>query len=44
MQINTKQKRLPISYYFKLEKNEMGGAYIWYGGEERRVEGFRGET
>jgi len=28
----------------KIEKNEMGGACSAYGGEERRVEGFGGET
>ena len=26
----------------KIEKNEMGGAYRMYGGEERRVQGFGG--
>jgi hypothetical protein len=28
----------------KIEKNEMGGAYSTYGGEERRIQGFGGET
>jgi len=28
----------------KIEKNEMGGAWSAYGGEERRIEGFGGET
>jgi len=27
----------------KIEKNEMGGAYSAYGGEERRVRGFGGK-
>jgi len=27
-----------------MEKNEMGGACSAYGGEERRIEGFGGET
>jgi hypothetical protein len=28
----------------KVEKNEIGGACSSYGGEERRIEGFCGET
>jgi len=28
----------------KNEKNEMGGACSVYGGEERRIQGFGGET
>ena len=28
----------------KIEKNEMGGACSTYGGEERRIQGFGGET
>jgi len=28
----------------KIKKNEMGGAYGAYGGGERRVQGFGGET
>jgi len=28
----------------KIEKNEMGGAYSAYGVEERRIQGFGGET
>jgi hypothetical protein len=28
----------------KIENNEMGGACSTYGGEERRVQGFGGET
>jgi len=28
----------------KIEWNEMGGAYSTYGGEERRIQGFGGET
>jgi hypothetical protein len=28
----------------EIEKNEMGGACSTYGGEERRVHGFGGET
>jgi hypothetical protein len=28
----------------KIEKNEMGGAYSAYGGEERRTQGCGGET
>jgi hypothetical protein len=28
----------------KIEKNEMGGACSAYGGEERRIQGFGGET
>ena len=29
---------------YKIEKNEMGGACSAYGGEERRMQGFGGET
>jgi hypothetical protein len=28
----------------QIEKNEMGRAYRPYGGEERRIQGFGGET
>jgi hypothetical protein len=28
----------------KIEKNEMGEACSLYGGEERRIQGFGGET
>jgi hypothetical protein len=28
----------------KIEKNEMGGECSAYGGEERRIQGFGGET
>jgi len=37
---------LPTEYCAgdKFEKNEMGGACSTYGGEERRVQGFGGET
>jgi len=28
----------------QIEKNEMGGACSTYGGEERRIQGFGGET
>ena len=28
----------------KIEKNEMGAAYSAYGGQERRTNGFGGET
>jgi len=28
----------------KIEKNEMGGACSMNGGEERRIQGFGGET
>jgi len=30
--------------YDKIEKNEMGGACSAYGGDERHVKGFGGET
>jgi hypothetical protein len=36
-----------LTQYFsgdKIEKNEMGGACGAYGGEERRIQGFGGET
>jgi len=35
---------LPNSVGDKIEKNEMGGARSAYGGWERRVQGFGGET
>jgi len=38
---------LYVVQYFsgdKIEKNEMGGACSAYGGEERRIQGFGGET
>jgi len=28
----------------EIEENEMGGACSTYGGEERRIQGFSGET
>jgi len=28
----------------KIEKNEMGGTYRAYGEEERRIQGYDGET
>jgi len=28
----------------KIEKNELGGACSMYGGDERRIQGFGGET
>jgi drug/metabolite transporter superfamily protein YnfA len=34
----------PILFCDKIEKNEMGRAYNAYGGEERRIQGFGGET
>jgi hypothetical protein len=40
-------QRVYISKHFsgnKIEKNEMGGACSEYGGEERCIEGFGGET
>ena len=33
-----------IVWVIKIEKNEMGGACIPYGGEERRMQGFDEET
>jgi len=36
-----------VEKYFsgdKIEKNGIGGAYSTYGGEERRIESFGGET
>jgi hypothetical protein len=36
-----------LTQYFsgdKIEKNEMGGACSTYGGEERHIQGFGGET
>jgi putative IMPACT (imprinted ancient) family translation regulator len=36
-----------LTQYFsgdKTEKNEMGGTYRAYGGEERHIQGFGGET
>ena len=38
---------LYVKQYFsgdKIEKNEMGGACSTYGGEERHIQGFGGET
>ena len=37
---------LPTQYFSgdKIEKNEMSGSCRAYGGEERRVQGFGGET
>jgi len=34
----------PILSGDKIEKNEMGGTCSAYGGEERRIRGFGGET
>ena len=34
----------PIFSGDKIEKNEMSGACSAYGGEERRIQGFGGET
>jgi hypothetical protein len=34
----------PNSLGDKIEKNKMGGACSAYGGQERRIEGFGGET
>ena len=34
----------PIFKIDKIEKNEIGGACSSYGGEERRLQGFGGET
>jgi hypothetical protein len=34
----------PIFSGNKIEKNEMGGAYSAYGGQERRILSFVGET
>ena len=34
----------PILFGDKIEKNGVGGACSAYGGEERRVQGFCGET
>jgi len=34
----------PILFGFKIEKNEMGVACSANGGEERRIQGFGGET
>ena len=34
----------PIFSDDKIDKNEMGGACSTYGGEERRIWGFDGET
>ena len=39
--------RTPLTQYCsgdKIEKNEMGGACSTYGGGERRIHGFGGET
>jgi len=33
-----------ICFGYKMEKNEMGGARSTCGGEERRIQGFGGET
>jgi hypothetical protein len=38
---------IPVPQYFpgdKIEKNEMDGARSAYGGQERRILGFVGET
>jgi len=34
----------PILFCDKIEKNEMGGPWSVYGGKERRIQGFGGET
>jgi hypothetical protein len=34
----------PVLFGYIIEKNEMGGACSAYGGEERRIQGFGGET
>jgi len=39
--ICTPHKYYPVD---QIEKNEMGGACSTYGGEERRIQGFSGET
>ena len=36
--------RHPIMFGDQIEKNEMGLACSTYGGEERRIQGFGGET
>jgi hypothetical protein len=44
---NEELNDLPLTQYCsddKIEKNEMGGACSSYGGEERRIQGFGGET
>jgi len=44
---NTSSSVFHVAQYFsgdKIEKNEMGGACSAYGGEERRIQGFGGET
>jgi len=35
---------VPFTQYCSVEKNAMGGACSAYGGEERRIQGFGGET
>jgi hypothetical protein len=35
---------LGLVIFINIEKNEMGGACSVYGGEERRIQGFGGET
>jgi len=39
-------RSLPTKYHLgdQTEKNEMGGACNMYGGKERCIEGFGGET
>jgi len=34
----------PVLYGYKIDKNDMGGACSAYGGVERRIRGFGGET
>jgi hypothetical protein len=34
----------PILFGYKIEKSEMGGECSAYGGEERPIHGFGGET
>ena len=45
--IFTKKTSVSLTQYWagdKIKKNEMGGACSAYGGGERRVQGFGGET
>ena len=44
LQIVKVQGRRQYGLGDKIEKNDMGGACSKYGGEERRVQGFGGET
>jgi hypothetical protein len=40
----TTTDKLISCMWILIEKNEMGGACGTYGGEERRIQGFGGET